>query len=211
MLGQGLVNGLVEMEPLIQTTVSGLFDKMQEHAEAFLLYLSVTFFKDWSKTWSDCYQKARDNIRDTLSEIDTLNTRLAAIERNITVTITTVRREVNEVAAPRSALPAASKMAKMPAIRQADVPALAKGAVIPPNRAFLAVLGDQKSGTNVEAPAGLIRQMVAEGIRAAGSAGGARDIHITLELDRQVFARAVYKANNDETQRVGVRFAGVRA
>jgi len=33
-----------------------------------------------------------------------------------------------------------------------DVPALAKGAVIPPNKEFLAVLGDQKSGTNIEAP-----------------------------------------------------------
>lgn len=32
------------------------------------------------------------------------------------------------------------------------VPALATGAVIPPNREFLAVLGDQKSGTNIEAP-----------------------------------------------------------
>lgn len=32
------------------------------------------------------------------------------------------------------------------------IPKLARGAVIPPNREFLAVLGDQKSGTNIEAP-----------------------------------------------------------
>ena len=32
------------------------------------------------------------------------------------------------------------------------IPRLAKGAVIPPNREFLAVLGDQKHGTNIEAP-----------------------------------------------------------
>ena len=29
---------------------------------------------------------------------------------------------------------------------------LAQGAVIPPNREFLAVLGDQRSGPNIEAP-----------------------------------------------------------
>lgn len=39
---------------------------------------------------------------------------------------------------------------------------LAKGGVIPPNKEFLAVLGDQKHGTNIEAPADLIRQIVRE-------------------------------------------------
>ena len=39
-----------------------------------------------------------------------------------------------------------------------EIPALASGAVIPPNRKFLAVLGDQKSGTNVEAPISTIKQ-----------------------------------------------------
>lgn len=43
-----------------------------------------------------------------------------------------------------------------------DIPALASGAVIPPNRKFLAVLGDQKSGTNVEAPLSTIKQAVME-------------------------------------------------
>ena len=42
-----------------------------------------------------------------------------------------------------------------------QIPALARGAVIPPNREFLAVLGDQSSGTNVEAPLATIQQAVA--------------------------------------------------
>ena len=33
-----------------------------------------------------------------------------------------------------------------------SIPRLAQGAVIPPNREFIAVLGDQKQGTNIEAP-----------------------------------------------------------
>lgn len=41
------------------------------------------------------------------------------------------------------------------------VPALARGAVIPPNREFLAVLGDQSSGTNIEAPLSTIQEAVA--------------------------------------------------
>ena len=42
------------------------------------------------------------------------------------------------------------------------VPYLAQGAVIPPNREFMAVLGDQKSGNNIEAPESLIRRIVRE-------------------------------------------------
>ena len=39
---------------------------------------------------------------------------------------------------------------------------LAKGAVIPPNAPFAAILGDQTSGTNIETPEALLRQIVRE-------------------------------------------------
>ena len=42
------------------------------------------------------------------------------------------------------------------------MPYLATGAVIPPRSEFLAVLGDQKNGRNLEAPESLIRQIVRE-------------------------------------------------
>jgi hypothetical protein len=42
------------------------------------------------------------------------------------------------------------------------VPYLATGAVIPPRSEFLAVLGDQKNGRNLEAPESLLRQIVRE-------------------------------------------------
>jgi hypothetical protein len=37
-------------------------------------------------------------------------------------------------------------------VKRLEVPQLAKGAVIPANKPFLAMLGDQKSGTNIETP-----------------------------------------------------------
>ena len=42
------------------------------------------------------------------------------------------------------------------------IPYLATGAVIPPNKKFTAVLGDQKNGKNLEAPEDLIRKIVRE-------------------------------------------------
>lgn len=50
----------------------------------------------------------------------------------------------------------------IPAIPTVSIPRLAQGGVIPPNQEFLAMLGDQKHGTNVEAPLETIKQAVAE-------------------------------------------------
>lgn len=41
-----------------------------------------------------------------------------------------------------------------------SIPGLAEGAVIPPNREFTAVLGDQHSGMNIETPERLLREIV---------------------------------------------------
>ena len=47
-----------------------------------------------------------------------------------------------------------------------QIPLLAKGAVIPPNSKFLAVLGDQKSQRNIETPEGLLREIIDERLSA---------------------------------------------
>lgn len=61
-----------------------------------------------------------------------------------------------------------------------QIPYLAQGAVIPPNREFMAVLGDQTSGNNIEAPEDLIRKIVRE---ETARNGGNVDVKITFEGD----------------------------
>ena len=65
------------------------------------------------------------------------------------------------------------------ALHALPVPALAGGAVIPANRRFLAMLGDQRSGTNVEAPLDTIKQAVAEVLNGFAS-GGEQPINIYI-------------------------------
>lgn len=60
------------------------------------------------------------------------------------------------------------------------VPALAQGAVIPPNRKFLALLGDQGAGTNVEAPLSTIRQAMAEVLSGWNSSGDGQPINVYI-------------------------------
>ena len=50
----------------------------------------------------------------------------------------------------------------IPTVTAPQIPRLATGAVIPPNAEFAAILGDQRSGRNLEAPEGLIRQIIRE-------------------------------------------------
>ncbi len=67
------------------------------------------------------------------------------------------------------------------------IPMLAQGAVIPPNREFLAVLGDQKQGTNYEVPDEKLRQLIREEMSGGGS--GEMVINNVLELDGEVIYR----------------------
>ena len=80
-----------------------------------------------------------------------------------------------------------------------DIPQLAHGAVIPPNKEFLAVLGDQKSGTNVEAPLSTIKQAVME----AMAQGSREPINVNLVVDGKTLARVVVPNINNMTRAAG--------
>ncbi len=70
------------------------------------------------------------------------------------------------------------------------LPHLASGAVIPPNSPYLAVLGDQRQGTNVETPLATIKQAVAEVI--GGGRGG------TYVFNAQLNRRTLFEEIIDE-------------
>lgn len=67
------------------------------------------------------------------------------------------------------------------------IPYLASGAVIPPNKEFMAVLGDQKQGNNIEAPESLIRRIVRE---ESGKSGGNK-YEIPLKVGRRELTRLI--------------------
>ena len=87
------------------------------------------------------------------------------------------------------------------------IPYLAQGAVIPPNREFLAVLGDQSHGNNIETPEALMRQVVreeagqliAEAIMAMGNIGGGTSSQgdVVLMVGHTELARATVRGLRD--------------
>lgn len=80
-----------------------------------------------------------------------------------------------------------------------DIPQLAHGAVIPPNKEFLAVLGDQKSGTNIETP---LATMVDAFKQAMAESGGGTTT-VVIQLDGKEIARSTVKNINNMTRAAG--------
>lgn len=75
--------------------------------------------------------------------------------------------------------------------RVPTVPYLAKGAVIPPRSEFLAVLGDQKQGNNIETPEALLRKIVRE--ETAGRQTGGGSYRFTAQINRRTLFDEIMK------------------
>ena len=90
-----------------------------------------------------------------------------------------------------------------------NLPRLAQGAVIPPNREFMAILGDQTRGNNIETPESLMRQVVREetgplladvvaALLTANMGGRTNDGRdLVLMVDRKELARETLRGIGD--------------
>ena len=88
----------------------------------------------------------------------------------------------------------------IPSIQSFSIPALATGSVIPPNREFLAVLGDNKKETEVVSPLSTIEQALENVMSRMGSASPQQ---INLVVDGKVLAKVIVPKINDMTRQAG--------
>jgi len=84
----------------------------------------------------------------------------------------------------------------LPTISTPKIPFLAKGAVIPPNAPFMAMLGDQKNGTNIEAPLDTIKQALRE---VQGESGGGSYTFTAQMSRRTLFEECITEAKLRQT------------
>ena len=184
--------------------VSDVYKNIKDILKGVIDFIVGVFTGDWTKAWkgvTEIFKGIWNNIVANIEAainfiIDGINLLISALN--------TIHFEIPDWV---PIIGGKSFGISIPLVSQVALPRLAEGAVIPPNREFMAVLGDQKSGTNIETP---LETMVQAFKRAMNESGG-RSQTIILQLNGREFARAVYKANNEETQRVGVRLAGVKA
>lgn len=180
----------------IGTTVSDTLTAMQSDIENIGTTLSdtlTTMQSDSETAWKNMYTEVEKYINQMQSKINSLQ------GKTFTVTI-------KNGASPQSAGPGNPAAVSPQALFSSDaamgIPYLASGAVIPPNAPFMAVLGDQRNGTNLEAPEDLLRKIVREEIG---------EINITTEVNFEgtlaQFVRALYPEIKSEAQRRGTSLA----
>lgn len=76
----------------------------------------------------------------------------------------------------------------IPQLNTVYIPKLAQGAVIPPNKEFAAILGDQKSGVNIETP---LETMIQAFRQVVSEMGGNKE-PIVLQLNGRTVAQVVW-------------------
>ena len=130
-------------------------------------FLSAVFRGNWDTAWqaigntvNTVWDKMTNAIKTAVNGI------IGFINRMISAVVTGINAVINALNGLSFDLPdifgGGHVGFHISTLTAPQIPYLAQGAVIPANREFLAVLGDQSHGTNVEAPLDTIKQAVAE-------------------------------------------------
>lgn len=181
-LGSG-VNGLLD---IIET----LWSSGKETLNDILDFLEDVFTGDWEDAWNtarSAMETAFEGLVELIKKpvngviallnglISAVNSLLELIESKLKFDFTIPNPLGGD------ALVDYHWQATLPRI-YGSIPLLAQGAVIPPNAPFLAMLGDQKNGTNLEMPESLLRKVLREEM---GSRSGGNTYNVQATCNRK--------------------------
>lgn len=148
--------------------IKSIFKTMKNVFIGIMNFLKYAFTGDWRNAW----QSVKNIFSSIMSGLgDVLRAPINGI-------ISMINQAINGI---NTLIRGANKIPGVNISTIGKIPHLASGAVIPPNQEFLAVLGDQRSGNNIEAPEGLIRKIVRE-----ESGGKASTYRFVAQLDRKI-------------------------
>ena len=192
-----------------------IFNAMIEIFKGICKFITGAFTGDWGKAWEgiqDIFKGVWDGIVTLLKAsvnwiIDIVNTLIRAVTSGLNFVIDKLNTLsfdipdwVPEVGGQKFGF-------DIPTITAPQIPKLAQGAVLPANKPFLAMVGDQKRGTNVEAPLETIQQALAAVLAQTGSVGGVVRQPIEIKLDGQVLYRAMAEVEERQGVKIGGAFA----
>ena len=150
-----------------------LISGLKQLFQGFIDFFTGVFSGDWDKAWQGIVNVGKGAVNILISII---NSMIDLVVRGLNLISFDVPNWIPGI----GGMHVGFNIQKAP-----QIPYLAQGAVIPPNREFMAVLGDQTRGNNIEAPEDLIRKIVRE--ETAGN--GDWDLNITFEGDLAQFIR----------------------
>jgi hypothetical protein len=181
----------------IQDTWNGAITWFQEKVTDPIQSGFDTALKSIKEGWETTFNGIRDFVKGIINTIiDFINGMISAVAGGINSVIRSVNSIHVTVPSWVPGFGGQSWGVSIPSVSAPQIPRLATGAVIPANSEFLAVLGDQRSGTNIEAPADLIRQIIREEIQ------GANDT-LTVEMPVYLDSEKIYQGQKKVQRRRG--------
>ena len=196
-------------------TISKVADGIAGVLRGLCEFVSGVFTGDWDRAWhglSNIFESVWDTMVGVAKQgvngiIDLVNAMLRALTGGMNAVIDRLNGIGVEIPSWVPDYGGQRFGVNLPRVPEYQIPRLAKGAVLPANRPFLAVVGDQRRGTNVEAPLETIRQAVADVLGGAGAAQLYVSQPIEVKLDGQVLYRAMAKIEANRGARIGGAFA----
>lgn len=179
-------------------------------------FVTGVFTGDWEKAWNgikDIFGGVWDGIVGVLkgavnTVIDMINAVLRAVALGVNAIIDKINALSFTVPDWVQGIGGETIGFNFAKFDPPQIPKLARGAVLPANNPFLAVVGDQRRGTNVEAPLETITQAV---VAALSQLGGTQEFTasqpIEVKLDGQVLYRAMAKIEANRGVKIGGAFA----
>lgn len=146
--------------------------------------MGQSFVNGFSNAMYNVNSILNDVVSKVNSTIGNVNGALRSIENSFTFKYTFTNPTTHRAQVFRSSM-------ELPRVDK--VPYLATGAVIPPRSEFLAVLGDQKNGRNLEAPEGVIRDIINDAFDQHQQSGGT--FKFVAQLERKtIFEKVIEEA-----------------
>lgn len=121
-------------------------------------FLAGTFTLDWDRAWQGICTFLKANVNGVIGLLNAMLECTVGAFNSVIRAVNAIKFTVPDW------VPVLGGKTMGFSLRTATVPQipyLAKGAVLPANKPFLAMVGDQKHGTNVEAPLATIQEAVA--------------------------------------------------
>ena len=138
----------------VGTTIGYMLDMLYGITQ----FLSGVFTGSWETAWEGVKLFLKSAVNGIISLLNTMITRLAGALNAVVKTANklsfTVPEWVPVFGGNRFGV-------NLPTVSAPQIPYLAKGAVLPAGKPFLAMVGDQRHGTNIEAPLSTIQEAVA--------------------------------------------------
>lgn len=192
----GLLNGIKELPSKVGSFFKKVVKSIKDCFKSIPDWFKNTFSDAWKKV-KDVFSKGgkvfdgiKEGILSGLKSV--INKLIQGINKVISIPFNGINDALKKI--KNVSILGAKPFDFLPTISVPKIPQLATGAVIPPNAKFMAMLGDQKHGNNLEAPEGLIRKIVRE-----ESGNGTQTINLVVELDgKTVYKRVIDIAKNKQ-------------